>query len=136
MEGQSQEQLLAEGLAGLMTPIAEQYQERLDAITASQLMLEHKIDKLTAELKAAADYATLPDVADKLNMLSQARRRVGVVNEQLRTIRERLMRLHTVAVQKYSALTAANNEAAAQLARAEEVNAGVVRAIAEGAAKP
>eukprot|EP00668_Euglena_longa_P047888 GGOE01064886.1.p2 GENE.GGOE01064886.1~~GGOE01064886.1.p2 ORF type:complete len:137 (-),score=47.78 GGOE01064886.1:86-496(-) len=136
MEDQNQEQLVTEGLAGLMTPIAEQYQERLDAITASQQMLEHKIDKLTSELKAAAEYAALPDIADKLNMLSQARRRVGLVNEQLRTIRERLMRLHTVAVQKYSTLKAANNEAAARLARTEELNAGVVRAVTEGASQP
>eukprot|EP00669_Euglena_mutabilis_P001547 TRINITY_DN11999_c0_g1_i1.p3 TRINITY_DN11999_c0_g1~~TRINITY_DN11999_c0_g1_i1.p3 ORF type:complete len:136 (+),score=51.40 TRINITY_DN11999_c0_g1_i1:196-603(+) len=129
---QGQEQAFAAGLTTLLTPLAGQYQERLDAIAASQTALENNIERLIVELEAANESAALPDITDKLATLSAARRRVGAVNEQLRGVRERLMRLHTVAVQRYGAVTAANNEAALRLSRLEEAN----RAMAQAAGAP
>eukprot|EP01012_Entosiphon_sulcatum_P021820 TRINITY_DN2668_c0_g1_i1.p1 TRINITY_DN2668_c0_g1~~TRINITY_DN2668_c0_g1_i1.p1 ORF type:complete len:134 (+),score=33.18 TRINITY_DN2668_c0_g1_i1:25-402(+) len=115
----------AQGLVGLLTPLARQYEERMESVQESQKALEAKIDKLVSELEGAMACADLPDVTEYLAMLSSARQRITRVNTSLTTIRERLTRLHNTANQKYSHLKAQNDSLAAQVQKLEDATSTV-----------
>eukprot|EP00996_Jenningsia_fusiforme_P002869 NODE_3682_length_935_cov_31.571106_g3383_i0.p2 GENE.NODE_3682_length_935_cov_31.571106_g3383_i0~~NODE_3682_length_935_cov_31.571106_g3383_i0.p2 ORF type:complete len:147 (+),score=29.17 NODE_3682_length_935_cov_31.571106_g3383_i0:397-837(+) len=110
---------IARSLSQIMLPLACQYEERINAVNASQQILEHKINRLVSELTIAADNALVPEVNEYLGSLANSRRKVTAINDHLRAIRERLGRVHTSATQKYGALKAANEATADRIANLE-----------------
>lgn len=87
-------------MIGLLKPAVEELDERVSAVRQSQTELRQNIDSLAEDLKRISDVqqqqqqAVNIDVEPYLKKLSNARRRIVLVNNVLQNAQERLNKLH------------------------------------------
>ncbi|KAI0240004.1 SNARE-associated protein Snapin [Lamellibrachia satsuma] len=90
-----QDTVLADGLVGLLKPVVEEIDERVRAVRQSQVDLRKHIDSVADDLKKISENEQVPIELDAyVKKLTNARRRVMLVNNILQNAQERLNKLH------------------------------------------
>ncbi|CAI9738915.1 Hypothetical predicted protein [Octopus vulgaris] len=87
--------VIASGLVDLMRPAVTEIDSRVNEVRESQVELRQQIDSLAIDLKKISDSQQVPvDLEPYVKKLSNARRRVMLVNNILQNVQERLNKLH------------------------------------------
>eukprot|EP01112_Ceratiomyxa_fruticulosa_P013407 TRINITY_DN3772_c0_g1_i1.p1 TRINITY_DN3772_c0_g1~~TRINITY_DN3772_c0_g1_i1.p1 ORF type:complete len:228 (-),score=67.97 TRINITY_DN3772_c0_g1_i1:98-682(-) len=87
-------QVLSEGLLGLLKPVVMECDHRIQAVFDSQAALASQIDTLAAELDTFVNLTSIPPLAPHLQKLQNSRNRLVAINTTLVNIMNRLDRIN------------------------------------------
>ncbi|KAG0370586.1 MAG: Snapin/Pallidin-domain-containing protein [Linnemannia gamsii] len=86
---------LADGIMSLLGPIVQEMDFNIVSVRKSQTELEKEIERLMAELQLfLASSASPPEVEPAVQKLIKARRQIMAANSTLKTVQERVDRMH------------------------------------------
>ncbi|KAF9903803.1 hypothetical protein EC991_003361 [Linnemannia zychae] len=86
---------LADGIMSLLGPIVQEMDFNIVSVRKSQTELEKEIERLMAELQLfLASSAAPPEVEPAVQKLIKARRQIMAANSTLKTVQERVDRMH------------------------------------------
>ncbi|KAF9113301.1 hypothetical protein BGX27_001837 [Mortierella sp. AM989] len=86
---------LADGIMSLLGPIVQEMDFNIVSVRKSQSELEKEIERLMAELQLfMASSAAPPDVEPAVQKLLKARRQIMTANSTLKTVQERVDKMH------------------------------------------
>ncbi|KAF9921902.1 hypothetical protein FBU30_008023 [Linnemannia zychae] len=86
---------LADGIMSLLGPIVQEMDFNIVSVRKSQTELEKEIERLMAELQLfLASAAAPPEVEPAVQKLIKARRQIMTANSTLKTVQERVDRMH------------------------------------------
>ncbi|KAG0062626.1 hypothetical protein BGZ89_010524 [Linnemannia elongata] len=86
---------LADGIMSLLGPVVQEMDFNIVSVRKSQSELEKEIERLMAELQLfLASSASPPEVEPAVQKLIKARRQIMAANSTLKTVQERVDRMH------------------------------------------
>ncbi|KAG0251841.1 hypothetical protein BGZ95_006804 [Linnemannia exigua] len=86
---------LADGIMSLLGPVVQEMDFNIVSVRKSQTELEKEIERLMAELQLfLASSASPPEVEPAVQKLIKARRQIMAANSTLKTVQERVDRMH------------------------------------------
>lgn len=89
------EDLLAEGILGILTPAVEHVDQKIGEVRKSQAELREQIDQLAEELRQLSEKQKVPvDLDTYIKKLANSRKRVLLVNDILHNVQARVEKLH------------------------------------------
>jgi chromosome segregation ATPase len=97
----SREDLLAEGILGILGPAVEHVDQKIADVRKSQADLRQQVDQLADELRQLSEKQKVPvDLDTYIRKLANSRKRVLLVNDILQNVQGRVEKLHKSVVRE------------------------------------